>query len=987
MSAKLDGEARADRKPLCERIESRLVTADAARAEQALADLRQSAAEAGAGELLPLLDRPAVDQLLRAVLGASPYLTGLCLRDPKGLSGFLAISPEASAAEAAAALNEALSSASSAAESMTALRRYKSRMALLVALADLAGAWSVDRVVAALTEAADRTINGAVRFLLRRATRAGDLIADDPERPDVAGGYIVIGMGKYGAGELNYSSDVDLIVFYDLARVRLREGIEPSAFFVRVTRELVRLMQERTADGYVFRVDLRLRPDPGATQVALSTNSALHYYESFGQNWERAALIKARAVAGDIEAGRELLSELAPYVWRKYLDYAAIADIHAMKRQIHAFKGFGEVGVAGHNIKLGRGGIREIEFFAQTQQLIAGGRQTELRTPRTLEALDRLAERKWINPAAAAELQRAYRFLRSVEHRLQMISDEQTQTLPREEARLRPVACLSGFADVVSFGDRLRSELLAVQRHYAQLFEAMPELTRKDGGNLVFTGDDPDPTTVETLRSMGFKEPQQAWRTVSAWHFGRYPAMRSARARERLTELHPVLLEVLASTSDPDAALVVFDRFLSELPAGVQLFSLLRTNPGLLRMLADIMGSAPRLANILGRRTQVLDAVLDPGFFGSEPTPDDLAQRITSDLAQVHDYPDKLDRARVIGNEQAFLIGVRVLTGTITADRAGGAYATLAECLIAQLQRETETELARVHGRMPGGAASVIAMGKLGGREMAANSDLDLIVVYTFDDGASASDGGKPLPGTQYYSRLTQRLISAIASPTAEGRLYEVDMRLRPSGTSGPVASHLRSFTDYQREAAWTWEHMALTRARVITGPVRLQERLRRIIAEVLRQPRDPVRLTADVREMRERIATEKGAGGAWDLKLARGGLLDIEFIAQHLQLRHAHEHPEILDQSTLGALDKLARAKLLSASDAEVLMPAARLYQSLSQLLRLCLDGPFDPAKAPRELAALLAAAGDAPNLARLEADLGDTQAEVARIFENVIS
>ncbi len=971
---------------LSRRIKTRLTICDDPRASRVMADLAGAAANAGCGALCDLLTETSVAQLISATVAASPFLARLMLSNPQRLERLLVASPEDSLRLAGERLGASMPVAATLPEAMALLRNYKSEIALLIALADLAGTWAVAEVTEALSLAADLTIGLAVDMLLFRAAAAGDISLAEADRPSLGSGYIVLGMGKYGARELNYSSDVDLIVFYDPDRLRLRSALEPQPFFVRMTRDLVRLMQERSADGYVFRVDLRLRPDPGATAIALSTIAALHYYESYGQNWERAAFIKSRAVAGDLEAGNAFLSELSPYIWRKYLDYAAIADIHAMKRQIHAFKGFGEIGVAGHNIKVGRGGIREIEFFAQTQQLIAGGRQRELRSAATVETLKRLTARNWISAAAASELTRCYVFLRMVEHRLQMIEDEQTQVLPRDDHALLAVANLSGFTDVASFSDRLRQELMAVQRQYAQLFESKPELTL-GRGNLVFVGDEPDPATIETLRAMGYCDPAAALSVVKDWHFGRYHAMRSARARERLTELQPVVLEVFGTTADPNATLLAFDRFLAELPTGVQLFSLLHTNPSLLRLLADILGSAPRLAHILSRRPRVLDAVLDPGFFGSEPAPSDLDQRVRGELALGTDYSDRLDRARIIGNEQAFLIGVRVLTGTISADRAGGAYARLAETMIGALQDEVEAELTRLHGRVPGGAAAVIAMGKLGGQEMAANSDLDLIVVYDYPDGGTTSDGAKPLPSSQFYGRMTQRLIAALSAPTAEGRLYEVDMRLRPSGSKGAVASHFQGFTDYQHNSAWTWEHMALTRARVLTGPPALRSKLNALIPAVLAAPRDTKKLAGDVKDMRRRIASEKVAAGPWDLKLAPGGMVDVEFLVQYLQLKHAASNPEILHQNTLVALGRLAEHGLVSSEHAAILTPAARLYQSLSQILRLCLDEAFDPAKASAGLVQLLCRAGDAPDFARLELTLQERQSEVRRLFDMLIT
>ncbi len=871
-------------------------------------------------------------------------------------------------------------------DAMRAVRVFKNEVALTVALADLGGVWPVMSVTEALTRSADAALTQSVRMLFRKACEKGDWVDEDPNLAADRSGYIVLGMGKYGAGELNYSSDIDLIVFYDLERARMREGIEPQPFYVKVTRDLVRLMDERTPDGYVFRTDLRLRPDAGATQIALSRDAALGYYESFGQNWERAALIKARAVAGDIEAGDALLSELAPFIWRKYLDFAAIADIHAMKRQIHAFRGLGGIGVAGHDLKLGRGGIREIEFFAQTQQLIAGGRQKDLRVRRTLDALDRLVARGWIKEDVRCDMERAYLYLRALEHRVQMVADEQTHELPDAEAELARFVRFAGYENVDAFSRAFVGVLETVQRHYSGLFEDMPELTAA-GSNMVFAGEMDDPGTIEALKKLGFKQPSSVLAAVRGWHHGRYPAVRSARARELLTEVQPLLIAALGETADPSGAFANFDRFLSDLPSGVQLFSLLKANPTLLRLVADIMGTAPRLARILSRRRRLLDAVLDPRLFAALPTADELDNIIAAELTSVSDTQDILDRARVVGSEQGFLIGVRVLTGAVNASQAGGAYALLAERLIVALQKAVETDLVRVHGSVESGGAVVVAMGKLGGREMTAASDLDLILVYDFDPSSPLSTGDKPLSPGQFYARLTQRLIAALSAPTSEGMLYEVDMRLRPSGTKGPVATQLRSFLDYQISEAWTWEHLALTRARTVGGPAELRDKVDAVIRQTLVKPRDHTKVTADVRDMRQRIEAEKGTANIWDLKQARGGLIDLEFIAQYLQLIHAYEHPDILDQNTVVALRKLKARGCLDDQSAEHLIGAARLINDLTQILRLCMEGRFDPAKAPKGLKDLLARAGEAPTFEALEARLHESLAQTAALFDGIIA
>jgi glutamate-ammonia-ligase adenylyltransferase len=966
--------------PLWTRLRAAPLGGDDARAAELIAEI-----EAAVGDRADarLLGEPSVRRLIGGIFAGSPYLSGLIRRDPPRLLRLLSSLPEQRHARLCHEASAAAANAATGTDLMAGLRRVRSETALLVALADLGGVWALEEVTGALSGLADAAVQAAVVFLFDQARRRGDWTDGSPGRP--GSGYIVLGMGKYGASELNYSSDIDLIVFYEGDTIALKPGIEPQAFFVRLTRELIRILQAPTEDGYVFRTDLRLRPDPGATQIALSSAAALQYYESFGQNWERAALIKARPVAGDLAAGQAFLSELSPFIWRKYLDYAAIADIHAMKRQIHAYRGFGMIGVAGHNIKVGRGGIREIEFFAQTQQLIAGGRQPDLRIARTLGALKRLARRGWIKPGVEAELVGAYAFLRGIEHRLQMVADEQTHELPEAGEALDRFALFCGYPDEAALARELIAVLETVQRHYSALFEGMPELTR-GGANMVFAGAVDDPATVETLTKLGYSQPSHVIATVRGWHHGRYPAVRSPRARELLTEVQPLLIEALARTADPDAAFAGFDRFVAELPSGVQLFSLLRANPNLLRLVADIMGSAPRLASILSRRRRVLDAVIDPRVIGTLPSAEHLAALIDSELAEAKDFQDALDRARVVGNEQMFLIGVRVLSGMIGANQAGGAYALLAEQLIAAMQRKVEQDMRRAHGEVAGGGAAVIAMGKLGGREMTAASDLDLIIVYDFPAGTTQSTAEKPLPITQYYARFSQRLISALSAPTAEGRLYDVDLRLRPSGQKGPITTQLASFIEYQAKDAWTWEHMALTRARVLTGSPTLRARVERAIRAALLKPRDPARIAADVRDMRKRIAAEKGTDNIWDLKQVRGGLVDIEFVAQYLQLVHAARHPEVLDQNTGLALQKLAQAGLLSATHAGVLIPAARLLHNLTQVLRLCLDGPFVPEAGPDGLKALLLRVAEAPSFANLEASLEAVLADSAAAFDEII-
>ena len=956
---------------------------DAGRAEAALARVLEKDGAAD-GALAALLEaRPKARDLLLGVLGASPYLTDLCARDPARLAGILTGDP----AQRVEALIEATRhiATDDEAELMRLLRLTKQEAALVIAFADLAKVWDMPEATRALTRIADAALSAAIRFTLRAAALAGKLELADQRDPERGSGWIFLGMGKDGAYELNYSSDIDLIVFFDRSRARLADPWEDVDLFVKLTKRIVKIMSERTSDGYVFRTDLRLRPDPGATPIAIPLEAALSYYESMGQNWERAAYIKARPVAGDIFAGEQFLQELAPFVWRKYFDFAAIADVHSIKRQIHAHKGHGKTAVVGHNIKLGRGGIREIEFFVQTQQLITGGRDRRLRGRETLAMLDQLVESGWVAAQTRDDLRDAYLFLRDVEHRIQMVADEQKHTLPETEEGVAVIGRMMGFSGYADFAQALLQWLNVVQGHYARLFENAPQLS-SSAGNLVFTGDDDDPETIETLANMGFAHPKTVTATIRGWHFGRYAATRSTIARERLTELTPVLLEAIAATENADAAFLAFDRLISKLPAGVQLFSLLVSQPRLLNLLAAITGAAPKLAQTISRRPRVLDALMEPAFFETVPTQGELEQRLDAAFAEARSYEDALDRARIFGQEQKFLIGVRILTGSVSVAEAGFAYTRLAETLIARLFARVCTEFARTHGTIDGGAAAVVAMGKLGGCEMTAASDLDLMLLYNADPMAESQGGERSISAQHYYARLTQRLISALSAPTAEGLLYEVDFRLRPSGNTGPIAVRLAAFADYQANEAWTWEHMALTRARVVAGPEAFANSVDAAIRTAIARPQDPQKLKDDVLSMRQRLEREKGSTNPWEMKQAAGGLIDIEFIAQYLMLLHGPRHPQIFSTTTAIALRRLQDSGFLDAGAADALTDASSLYQGLTQLLRLAVDDVFRPADAPRGLTELLLRVGDAPDLSHLEALLADTQKRTREIFTRVV-
>ena len=928
---------------------------------------------------------PPLNRVLGGVADTSPYLFELIQADPAQFISLLESDPDEALAVLLKSTKSGAAAARTPADVMRVLRSLKAQSALLIALADIGGVWPVARVTAALTDFADAAVGAAVDFLLRDAVKRGQITPESRNEAAVGSGYIVLAMGKMGGGELNYSSDIDLMVFFDAAVANLDRDVEPGRFYVDLTRGLVKILQERTADGYVFRVDLRLRPDPSATQIAISTAAALDYYEGRGQNWERAALIKARACAGDIAAGEQLLRDLAPFVWRKYLDYATIADVHEMKRQIHAYRGHGEIAVEGHNIKLGRGGIREIEFFVQTQQLIAGGRHAELRDRGTVVTLALLAADGWIDAAARDELTEAYDFLRRVEHRLQMVADEQTHTLPAEPAALAAFARFLGFAGRNEFAEALVFHLRNVERHYVRLFERTSELLAGQQ-RLSFDAGEGEGETLDRLAQMGFRQPQDVVAAVRNWQAGGYRALRGEQARDNLVELIPIIVDQFSRAENPDAAFTTFDRFLAGLRAGGRFLSLLRQNPELMRFIALILGTAPRLADILAQNPHFIDPLVDPHFFGSLPDEMRLEAELNRVLGETRGYEETLDAIRLFGQEHMFLIGARVLSGSMAAEQAGEAFARLADVLLRAIHKMVETDFAATHGKIRGGESAIVALGRLGAREMTAGSDLDLIVIYDFDSEHPDSDGKRPLHGSRYFARFTQRLISALTVQTNYGRLYAVDMRLRPSGRSGPVATQIDGFKSYQDREAWTWEHMALTRARVISGSAAFKARIEAAMRDVLCRKRDPGIIAADVVEMRAAIAKEKGDSNPWDLKYAAGALIDIEFIAQYLQLIEAAAAPYILDTSTARSLDKASHLGVLKPEDADILRPALRLFHDLTQILRLCLPTAFDPKTANAGVLGLLARAADLPDFPALAAHVAETEHKVRACFVRIL-
>ncbi|RFC65427.1 bifunctional [glutamine synthetase] adenylyltransferase/[glutamine synthetase]-adenylyl-L-tyrosine phosphorylase [Fulvimarina endophytica] len=855
-----------------------------------LGELLEAATGAGLDRVADLCSSGSPDAArLGAVMALSPYLRSSLLWRPSVLDALLDEDAGDRLGTVVGALDSLPDADMPESALMKRLREIKREASLLIALRDLFGAASPAQTARDLSRLAEGAIRAALRFCLRSAHDAKKLKLPDASDPEDGCGLFVLAMGKLGARELNYSSDVDLIVFFDADIEIACDPMEAVVEHSKVVRRLVRILSERTGDGYVFRTDLRLRPDPGAMPLAITTDMGMTYYESSGRNWERAAMIKASVVAGDRKAGEAFLAELAPFVWRKYLDFAAIADIHDMKGRIDRHRGFGEITLPGHNVKLGRGGIREIEFFAQTQQLIAGGRNPALRTRRTDEALDRLAAFEWIEDGERDDLLDAYWFLRQVEHAIQMVDDEQTHDLPEDEEGLSRIAGLLGLGSREAFEERLLGVLRLVDHRFNDLFNEGRSRQAGEGDApdpvLRLLNNDADPEGIKAIAELGFERPEDVARVVRIWSFGRYRSTRTAKARERLSDVLPSLLKAFADAPDPDGAVAAFDGFLSGLPSGIQFFSLIASNPKTLDLLLLILTAAPVMRATLAQRPHVFDALLDPAFFDEVPDRELMEERLGAFLADADGYEDVLARLRIFASEQRFLVGARMLSGVVDLNEAGPAFSNIADVVLNALLIAVVAEFSRAHGRVAGMRLVLLGMGRLGSRELTAASDLDLILLYDHEEEAETSDGGKPLAIQVYFTRLTQRLIAALTSPMREGALYEVDFRLRPSGNAGPLATRFKTFRKYQENEAWVWERMALTRARPIAGDADLRQTVFETIEELLGQPMDEEEVRDAVVSMRGRIARDKPARGELDLKLRPGGLVDLEFIAQWAQL------------------------------------------------------------------------------------------------------
>lgn len=831
------------------------------------------------------------------------------------------------------------------------LRISRRRLALVTAIGDLSARYSLERVTGLLTGFADRALDVAIR------TAIAERVPDAEPR-----GFVAIALGKQGSRELNYSSDIDPIFLYDPATLphRSNETVEDGA--ARIARRVVELLQARDGDGYVLRVDLRLRPSPEATPPALPVGAAISYYESQALPWERAAFIRARAAAGDIALGEHFIDAIQPFVWRRSLDFGTIGEIRSISSRIRDHYDDVQQFGPGFDLKRGRGGIREVEFFAQVHQLIHGGRDVALRAPATMEALAALAEAGWIGQEDASMLSDAYRLLRTIEHRVQMIDDRQTHLLPEKPEALANVAALHGLESGEALLDLLRAHVAMVSKRYDAL--------EGEGDNALPA----DPERLrERLEAAGFADGEGAVRLIDKWRGNSYRALRTAAAKEAMEAALPGLVDALAASADPHAALLRLDKLLTGLPSAINFFRLLEAQPSLAALLSTILSHAPTLADALGLRVSLLDGLID----ASALDPVGEVPALITDMTprdRSGDYEALLDHVRRVVGEKRFALGVQIIAGASDPLAVSAGYARVAEAAIEVIARATIAQFAQVHGTVPGSELVILALGRLGGGALTHASDLDLIFLFTGEHSAE-SGGARPLGAVMYYNRLAQRIIGALSVATAAGPLYEVDTRLRPSGGQGPISVSLAGFARYQRENAWTWEHMALTRARPVFGSGAARGAVTEAIDAVLQGARPERSIAAEAARMREEMAAHKPPLGPLDAKLLPGGLVDLEFAVHVQQLCHRSGFSTDLGRAIAGLIEAgLLPPALASAHD---------FLTRLLVTLRLVAPDGQPPAEASR---ALVARAVRAESWNAMLASFDTTRQEVRDCWEGLI-
>ena len=914
---------------------------------------------ADSGQSVP----PALQSHLSRVWAGSDYVAEQMCRRP-ALTEWLAaqqLDQPLQAQSLKTALDELLQGCDDEAALHQVLRQFRQQHQCRIIWRDLTSQADFEATVADLSLLADTLIDGALDWLYQRA-------CDKDGTPRAADGkpvqLVVLAMGKLGARELNLSSDIDLIFAYE------EEGETDGArelsnhqFFLRLGQQLIRALDITTADGFVFRVDMRLRPWGQSGALAIGFDAMETYYEQQGREWERYALIKMRPVAGDLEAGQRLWQRLTPFVYRRYIDYGVFESLREMKmlidREVHR-KG------ANDNVKLGRGGIREAEFTVQAFQLIRGGQDDSLREPHLLTVLPRLGSLGLLDTHVCAQLAESYTFMRDVEHCLQAVADKQTQRLPGDELGWQRLAFSMGADSVEAFRDTLTQHRERIRHHFDQVV-ADPE---RDGNATsdvdlalleVWLGRVDDGRAEAMLVERGLQQPAQVLAQLQQFRDGRVLANMQAIGRERLDRLMPLLLAELAAQGEGDTGAQRLLRFLESVARRSAYIALLVENPSALQQLVKLSSASPWIADQLTRHPVLLDELLDVGSLYSPPERDQLDDELRQQMLRVpeDDLEMQMETLRTFKQAHLLRVAASEITASMPLMKVSDYLTWLAESILNEVLRLAWKQMVSKHGRPSREDGQpcdpdfvIVAYGKLGGIELSYNSDLDLVFLH---DAASdgSTDGEREVANETFFARLGQRIIHILTTRTMSGQLYEVDIRLRPSGASGLLVSSLAAFRKYQQEQAWTWEHQALVRARVVAGCAEVTERFGAIRAAILGQDREAAQLRQEVREMREKMIAHKGQSdpALFDLKNDAGGIVDIEFVVQYAALRWASRHGELTRYTdNMRLLETLAALALMPAKDADMLGQAYLAYRSAAHRLALRKDTAVVEAEPWRE-------------------------------------
>ncbi len=899
-------------------------------------------------------DSQELRRSLCRLFACSEFAAGLCRRRPALVEGLLEsgdLLADYRPDLFLAAVRDRVEGARDEADLRRRLRRLRQREMLRIAWRDLAGWAPLGETLGDLSVLAEGCVAGALERL--SAWQAAELPAPVIRKGRPAG-LLVLAMGKLGARELNFSSDIDLIFAYPDARPARRGAPDPEDYFTRLGQRLIQAISEADDDGFVFRVDMRLRPYGESGALVCSFSALEEYYQTQGREWERYAMVKARPVAGDPGAGEALIELLRPFVYRRYLDYGAFEALRDLKRQIQH-----QVERKGHrdNLKLGPGGIREIEFIVQAFQLVRGGREPRLRERGLLRVLDTLGELELLPDYVVDELSEAYVFLRRVENRLQALRDQQVHRLPADEPDRTRLATAMGYAGWSSFHRALERHRRRVQSHFERVFAAPQAAPETAGTPLqrLWEGSLEGDEALSVLRSAGYDDAGEALRWVEQLRAGGIQRALGEQGRARLDALAPLVIAAAARQPNGAGVLARLVRILEHIAGRTTYLSLLLENPMALSQLARLCSASAWIAGQLARHPMLLDQLLDPRSLYAPPAPQELAAELDRQLQDVAagDLEQQMDRLRHFRHAMTLRVAAADIAGALPVDEVSRRLTAIAETVLERVLAFAWADMTSRHGkptctvrgrRRPVRFA-IVGYGKLGGRELGYGSDLDLVFLHDSAGRDQHTSGRRRVDNQVFFARLGQRIIHMLDTLTPAGVLYEVDARLRPSGNSGPLVSSLEAFADYQRREAWTWEHQALVRARVVTGNAEVRRRFQHIRAQILQRPRDPRRLCAEVREMRERMRRELGSArsGRFHLKHDRGGIVDIEFMVQYQVLRWSHDHPELVRcTDTAGLLEALAQAGLLRQGDAARLAEAYRAYRTLSHRLALSGESPL---------------------------------------------